>query len=112
MGKLRRRLLPQAAEVQTFVQSNPHLGFTLILQLTGVNGSQQFDKLTKTKTIESILTSMDTKGIKNYIEYLLAQVNHPEITDKYVTIERFFTNSFNTRQRGHSNNQHAAIVDR
>ncbi|KAJ7751995.1 DNA polymerase phi-domain-containing protein [Mycena metata] len=43
-----------ATDVQTFVQKKPQLGFALILQLTGVNGSQQFDKLTKSKTVESI----------------------------------------------------------
>jgi DNA polymerase phi len=73
----------QAAEVQTFVQGNPHLGFALILQLTGVNGSQQFDKLTKTKTIESILTSMEAEGVKNYINYLLTQVNTSGAYEKY-----------------------------
>uniref|UniRef100_UPI0028988587 hypothetical protein n=1 Tax=Staphylococcus aureus TaxID=1280 RepID=UPI0028988587 len=57
------------------VKNNPTLGFTLILQLTGVNGSRQFDKLTKTKTVESILTSMDDAGIRTYIDYLLQQVN-------------------------------------
>lgn len=70
-----------AAEVQAFVQSNPHLGFALILQLTGVNGNQQFDKLTKTKTVQSILTSMNSEGIKDYISYLFTQVNANEKSD-------------------------------
>lgn len=66
--------------MQAFVQSNPQLGFALILQLTGANGNHQFDKLTKTKTVETILTSMDAEGIKTYIEYLLGQVNGPSQT--------------------------------
>jgi hypothetical protein len=57
------------------VQKNPTMGFALILQLTGVNGSRQFDKLTKTKTVESMLTSMDADGIKHYIDYLLNHSN-------------------------------------
>jgi DNA polymerase phi len=57
------------------VQKNPTLGFTLVVQLTGVNGSRQFDKLTKTKTVESIFTAMDANGIKAYIDYLFAHVN-------------------------------------
>ncbi|KZT74012.1 hypothetical protein DAEQUDRAFT_661194 [Daedalea quercina L-15889] len=61
-------------DIQSYVKENPALGFTLILQLTGVNGSRQFDKLTRTKTVESILTSMDREGIQNYINYLLKQV--------------------------------------
>ncbi|KAF9466352.1 DNA polymerase phi-domain-containing protein [Collybia nuda] len=70
------KIATQAAiEVQSFVQNNPHLGFALILQLTGGHGSQHFDKLTKTKTVETILTSMDAEGIKSYIEYLLTEIN-------------------------------------
>src|ERR1700728_49734 len=65
----------QATDIQSFVQKNPTLGFTLILQLTGTNGNRQFDKLTKTKTVESILASMNAEGIETYIDYLLKQVN-------------------------------------
>ena len=65
------------------VQSSPSLGFPLILQLTGVNGSGQFDKLTRTKTIESILALMDSAGIKSYVLSLLEQVNSPKGTEEY-----------------------------
>ncbi|KAJ7582854.1 DNA polymerase phi-domain-containing protein [Mycena floridula] len=68
-------------EIESFVQKNPELGFSLIMQLTGVHGSQQFDKLTKTKTVESILTSMDSEGLKNYINFLLTQINQFEGID-------------------------------
>ncbi|KAI0806965.1 DNA polymerase phi-domain-containing protein [Fomes fomentarius] len=64
-----------ATDIQKVVKNNPKNGFALILQLTGVNGSRQFDKLTKTKTVESILTSMDEDGIQSYIDYLLKQVD-------------------------------------
>ncbi|CCM03691.1 uncharacterized protein FIBRA_05836 [Fibroporia radiculosa] len=70
-----------ATDVQAIVKNNPTLGFTLILQLTGVHGSRQFDKLTKTKTVESILTSMDNAGIQNYIDYLLKQANDEQSSD-------------------------------
>ncbi|KAJ6496539.1 DNA polymerase phi-domain-containing protein [Mycena vitilis] len=70
-----------ATDIQTFVQKQPQLGFALILQLTGVNGSQQFDKLTKSKTVESILASMNTGGITSYIHHLVAQVNSPTDPD-------------------------------
>lgn len=65
----------QATDVQNVVKSNPTIGFSLILQLTGVHGSRQFDRLTKTKTVETILTSMDDAGIRSYIDYLLKQVD-------------------------------------
>jgi DNA polymerase phi len=67
--------IPQATEINTVAQSNPKIGFALILQLTGVHGNKQFDKLTHTKTVENILTSMDTEGIDTYITYLLEQTN-------------------------------------
>ena len=65
----------QANDIQNLVKKEPTLGFALILQLTGVHGSHQFDRLTKTKTVETILTSMDNEGIQSYIKHLLAQVN-------------------------------------
>jgi DNA polymerase phi len=65
----------QAKEIISVVQKDPTLGFAFILQLTGVHGSQQFDKLTKTTTVESILTRMSAKDIKNYIAHLLGQAD-------------------------------------
>ncbi|KAH7910650.1 DNA polymerase phi-domain-containing protein [Hygrophoropsis aurantiaca] len=73
---LHKIALDVAKDIQQFVQKNPAIGFTLILQLTGIHGSQNFDKLTKTKTIESVLASMDAEGIKTYIHYLLDQIDH------------------------------------
>jgi len=70
----------QALDVQTFVQNNPQLGFSLILQLTGTHGHQQFDRLTKTKTVESILAAMDESGINTYINHLYSQFNELEGT--------------------------------
>lgn len=65
----------QASDINSCVQNNPTLGFALILQLTGVHGSKQFDSLTKTKTVENILSSMSPDDIGNYVNYLLEQVN-------------------------------------
>ncbi|KAF6764792.1 DNA-directed DNA polymerase [Ephemerocybe angulata] len=62
-------------EVQAFVKDKPQSGFAIILQLTGANGSKQFDKLTKTKTVESILASMKLEGIQSYVNYLFEQFN-------------------------------------
>ena len=74
------------------MKNSPTIGFSLILQLTGVNGSRQFDKLTKTKTVETILTSMDEEGIKDYIDYLLKQVDEePPASGKYVLVPRSLT---------------------
>ena len=68
------------------MKQNPTVGFTLILQLTGVHGSHHFDKLTKTKTVETILTNMNNDGIQSYIEYLLKQVNDEQDAKTYAGI--------------------------
>lgn len=65
----------QAKEIVSVVQKDPTHGFAFVLQLTGVHGSQQFDKLTKTTTVESILTRMSAEDIKNYIAHLLPQAD-------------------------------------
>jgi hypothetical protein len=75
----------QAIVLQASVRENPALGFTLILQLTGMNGSRMFDQLTKTKTVDSILSSMDAEGIRHYVDYLLKQVNDAEGWDYFQT---------------------------
>ncbi|KIJ68933.1 hypothetical protein HYDPIDRAFT_23808 [Hydnomerulius pinastri MD-312] len=74
--------LDVAKHIQSLVQKTPELGFPLILQLTGVNGSGQFDKLTRTKTVESILTVMDSAGIESYILSSLDQVSSPKDTEE------------------------------
>ncbi|PPR04947.1 hypothetical protein CVT24_010405 [Panaeolus cyanescens] len=83
---LHKVALQTATEVQAFVTDKPQLGFALILQLTGVNGSQQFDKLTKTKTVESILSSLDAKGIQKYIDHLLGQVDDSDADSDDATV--------------------------
>ncbi|KAJ4488037.1 DNA polymerase phi-domain-containing protein [Lentinula aciculospora] len=77
-----------AAEIHTFAQRNPKLGFALILQLTGVHGSQQFDKITKTKTVESIVSAMDIDDVKQYIDYLLKQANDSEVEVEIINARR------------------------
>ena len=57
------------------MQKDPSFGFAFLLQLTGIHGSQQFDKLTRTRTVESIVTKTNAEGIKNYVAYLLVQVD-------------------------------------
>lgn len=60
----------QARELQDITKSNPLVGFTLISQLVGRNGSQNFDKLTKTKTVEGIMANLDAAGVSSFVAYL------------------------------------------
>lgn len=60
----------QAKLVQSVKTINPTAGFTLVSQLLGKNGNQNFDKITKTKTVASILSSLTVDGVEEYIEFL------------------------------------------
>ncbi|KAI0031491.1 DNA polymerase phi-domain-containing protein [Vararia minispora EC-137] len=77
-----------SASIQEVVQKNPEIGFAFVLQLTGAHGNQQFDKLTKTKTVESILTKLDAEGIKGYINHLLVEADGRETEAADVTNAR------------------------
>jgi DNA polymerase phi len=72
-----------ASQIQSAVKTAPELGLALLAQLTGTNGSRQFDRLTKTKTIEGILAAMDARGIEAYVRHLLEQVTKAT-ADEYV----------------------------
>jgi DNA polymerase phi len=76
-------IVSQAKEIISVVQTDPTLGFAFILQLTGVHGNQQFDKLTRTKTVESILTKMNAVGIKNYISHLMEHADGSPPSEQY-----------------------------
>jgi len=73
----------QTKGILSVVQKDPTLGFAFILQLTGVHGNQQFDKLTRTKTVESIITRMSVEGITNYISHLLGQADEAPVNNQY-----------------------------
>ena len=77
----------------TLVKERPQLGMGLIVQLTGANGSPQFDKLTRTKTVETILASMSADGIIQYVDHLIAQFNNCDGVDVYV-VESKYRDSF------------------
>lgn len=60
----------KAAEtVQSTVKEAPRAGFALVSQLLGKHGSQNFDRLTGTKTIEGLLSAMDAQGVKEYVQW-------------------------------------------
>ncbi|KAG0178693.1 DNA-directed DNA polymerase [Apophysomyces sp. BC1034] len=59
-----------ATVLQRVADSNKQVGFALIIQLLGKHGHQNFDRITRTKTVENLLPTMDAEGIKSYLEYL------------------------------------------
>ncbi|KAL7413375.1 DNA polymerase phi-domain-containing protein [Mrakia frigida] len=67
---LHKAALSIAKLVQTITVTNPAVGFTLVSQLLGKNGNQNFDKITKTKTVSGILSSLSVEGVREYVVYL------------------------------------------
>ncbi|EOR01392.1 DNA polymerase V [Wallemia ichthyophaga EXF-994] len=67
---LHKAALRIAQDLQPLIAQNPKLGLPLILQLLGKHGSANFDKLTGTKTVANILSSMTTDGVSEYVGYL------------------------------------------
>ncbi|TPX59035.1 hypothetical protein SpCBS45565_g07848 [Spizellomyces sp. 'palustris'] len=56
--------------LSTVAKVRKDVALQLVLQLVGKNGHQRFDQVTKTKTVESILGSLEGEGIETYIKYL------------------------------------------
>lgn len=67
--------------VSDAVKRNPTAGLALVTQLLGEHGRQNFDKVTHTKTIESILSSLDESGIQRYLAYLRGVAYAPTKSD-------------------------------
>lgn len=71
---LNKAALQTAKVVQEVVKAHPKVGVALLSRLVGKNGRMDFDKATKTKTVEGILGSLDSKGVMEYVVYLQAIV--------------------------------------
>jgi DNA polymerase phi len=57
--------------IQT-VETEPQTLLSVLPQLIGGNGTYNFDKMTKTKTIEKLLTKVDEANATNVIDALVA----------------------------------------
>ncbi|WVQ94762.1 hypothetical protein IAU59_001843 [Kwoniella sp. CBS 9459] len=67
---LHKAALGIAKRVQEVTKENPKVGFTLLSQLVGKHGRQDFDRVTKTKTVENIMGSLNAEGVKDFVAYL------------------------------------------
>ncbi|KAK8861548.1 hypothetical protein IAR55_002370 [Kwoniella newhampshirensis] len=67
---LHKAALQIAKRVQDVIKENPKVGITLLSQLVGKHGRPDFDKVTKTKTVESIMGSLNADGVKEFVAYL------------------------------------------
>jgi DNA polymerase phi len=71
---LHKAALGVAKHVQDVVKANPTTGFALLATLTGKNGRLDFDKVTKTKTVEGIISGLSGEGVAEYVAYLQAVI--------------------------------------
>ncbi|KDN51531.1 hypothetical protein RSAG8_00076, partial [Rhizoctonia solani AG-8 WAC10335] len=70
-----------ASEIVKAVERNPSIGFSLVTHLQGAHGNQQFDRITGTKTVETILASTDIEGVKKYTDSLVYQLREGAVSD-------------------------------
>lgn len=68
---LHKAAVQVAKALQSVTKEQPFVGFTLLSQLLGQNGSQNFDKLTRTKTVEGIMSGLDAAGVEKYLDYVM-----------------------------------------
>lgn len=52
------------------VNERSELAMPIVMQLIGSHGSQNFDSITKTKTIETLLSQLDSKSFVEFLHYL------------------------------------------
>jgi DNA polymerase phi len=76
--------------IQT-VETDPQTLSSILPQLIGGNGTYNFDKVTKTKTVEKLLTKVNETNAKKVIDALVAPVI---VVEGYAAI---FSSSFADR---------------
>lgn len=74
--------------VQAKAQQDPSSALPIFASLTSGNGSIDFDKITKTKTLEHILLSADDDGLKKIVRHLNSLILRPESEDQTVADNR------------------------
>ncbi|RKP35849.1 hypothetical protein BJ085DRAFT_35534, partial [Dimargaris cristalligena] len=68
--------------IQNFAQASPQRRFLIATQLQGNHGQRDFDRLTKTRVIDTILSKMDLEGVRSYIAYLIGVFQNPLSKDQ------------------------------
>ncbi|KAJ3193239.1 hypothetical protein HK101_005175 [Irineochytrium annulatum] len=60
-----------AKQIGMIMRTRKDLSLPVVLQLIGKHGSQIFDKVTKTKTVETILGTLSADGVETYVHHLM-----------------------------------------
>ncbi|KAJ3393682.1 DNA-directed DNA polymerase [Lobulomyces angularis] len=58
--------------ISSTAKDNKDFSFQFFLQLVGKNGHHNFDKITKTQTVTSILSSISEEGINDFLNHLFS----------------------------------------
>jgi DNA polymerase phi len=74
--------------VQVKIQQEPKSALPVFIALTSKNGSIDFDKITRTKTLENILLSADDDALKKMVRHLNSLILRPETDEQVVADSR------------------------
>lgn len=74
--------------VQSRVEQDSSSALPIAIALTTKHGSVDFDKITKTKTLEQVLLSADDSGLKKIVRHLKSMVIRPETEEQSVADSR------------------------
>ncbi|KAI8807296.1 DNA polymerase phi-domain-containing protein [Cladochytrium replicatum] len=67
---LHKAALHMAKALATFAKEDSSAGLHIVFQLVGRKNGANFDQLTRTKTVESILSNMNAEGVLTYVKHL------------------------------------------
>jgi DNA polymerase phi len=74
--------------IQARVQQEPKSALPIFVALTSKNGSIDFDKITKTKTLEQILSTAEDDVLKKIVRHLNSLILRPETEEQTVADSR------------------------
>lgn len=80
--------LAALSSIQAKIQQEPKSALPVFVALTSKNGSIDFDKITKTKTLEQILSAASDDVLKKIVRHLNSLVLRPETEEQTVADSR------------------------
>lgn len=99
-----QRCLNCSRKIATFCEENPEFSLSIVMQMIGVKGFRDFDVRTKTKTIQTIMQSLDESSMLGYVRYLIKTFNSPEEAAKSARPDETDNASINYSQFNECNN--------
>jgi DNA polymerase phi len=69
--------LSKAEDIQTLATKRSKIVLPLVHCLLGINGSPKFDRVTRTKIVENLLTVAEPEDVADYANSLLTDLKNP-----------------------------------